>query len=209
MPILKIRETNVYFIHIPKTGGETVERYLAQVGSLGFFWPKMDQTLFQCTPQHFDVEMMAPLFPKNYFDYRFAVVRHPLDRVVSEYKMRVRTPFSKGRKIPSFEAWFMQVLTIMARKPRVLDNHMNQQFKFVDDTTKVFKFEDGIIENLKQVQQDLGVEFDFSKNIHRQNSPKDIVIEMSDKTILKIADLYAEDFEAFGYKMEDAGFFKA
>ncbi len=29
---------------------------------------------------------------------------------------------------------------------------------------------------------------------------------MSDEMILTIADLYAEDFEKFGYKMEDAGF---
>lgn len=209
MPILKIREKNVCFIHIPKTGGETVERYLAQVGRLGFFWPKMDQTLFQCTPQHFDAEMMARLFPNNYFDYRFAVVRHPLDRVLSEYKMRVRGRFLEGKKIPSFEAWFLPILAAMKSKPRILDNHMNQQFKFVDETTKVFKFEDGIIENLKQVQQDLGVEFDFSKNIHRQSSPNEIVIDLSDEMILTIADLYAEDFEKFGYRMEDAGFLSA
>ncbi len=207
MPIVRIKEKNILFVHIPKTGGETVERYLAQHGEIGFFHPWMNQTYYQCTPQHFDAELLAPLFPASFIDYRFAFVRHPLDRLVSAYKMRMGRRFRNGDDFPGFDEWFAQFSTILDTNPRVLDNHLNKQSAFIEETTKVFRFEDGIIENLNTVQEDLGVMFDFSKNIHRQKSHAAIKANISDRNIERIRAFYAEDFETFRYELEKAHFF--
>lgn len=207
MPIFRIKQKNVLFVHIPKTGGETVERYLGQHSEIGFFHPWMNQTYYQCTPQHFDAEMLAPLFPASFIDYRFAFIRHPLDRLVSAYKMRMGRRFRNGDDFPEFDEWFTKFSTILDTKPRVLDNHLNKQSAFIEDTTKVFRFEDGIIDNLKQVQDDLGVTFDFSRNIHRQKSHSDIQVTISDDHITRIAEFYAEDFAAFNYELDAARYF--
>ncbi|MBL1435189.1 MAG: sulfotransferase family 2 domain-containing protein [Rhodobacteraceae bacterium] len=78
----KVKNKNVIFVHIPKRGGETVERYLAPIGRLGFSGRKWIKHFFSAS-RNIDTEMTASLFPKNYLDYCFTFVRHPLDRVVS------------------------------------------------------------------------------------------------------------------------------
>ncbi len=209
MPLLRVNQKNVLFIHIPKTGGASVERYLRQHGKLGFFLSDSKQQFYRCTPQHFDTEMLAPLFPNSLIDYRFAFVRHPLDRLVSEYKMRVGGRYKDGKSIPSFEEWFGRVRKRFAEDSRIFDNHINQQIHFVNKFTKVFKFEDGIINNLKQVQSDLGVSFDFSKNFHAQKPYEGVVVEVSTQSIALICDIYASDFEKFGYTLESTKYFKS
>ena len=121
--------------------------------------------------------------------------------------MRVSRHVDNGRKFPSFEMWFDHISEKLQSEPNILDNHLVPQGKFINEDTKVFKFEDGIIESLEQVQIDLGVKFDFTKNFHGKKSYGGIVVKLPKKSIALICDMYASDFDEFSYELEEASYF--
>ena len=93
MPLYLNNEQAVTFLHIPKTAGTTIESWLNETG-------KYQQILFsqqkledmQVTPQHLGYRTLAELTKTLYrpFEYKFAVVRNPFDRIVSEFFYRIK-----------------------------------------------------------------------------------------------------------------------
>ena len=204
MPLLRVNKKNVLFVHIPKTGGETVEHYLRQVARIGFFHSNSRQRLFDCTPQHFDNEIYRVLFPAGFVDYSFAFVRHPVDRIISEYKMRIGSRFQQNKPVLTFSQWLEKSVKLLQEVPRYLDNHLTPQSKFLNPKTKLFFFESGIELNLRQVGKDIGVEFNFSEIIHRQKSFEGAKLIVKDSDLNTIKSIYSEDFLKFGYRLEDS-----
>ena len=88
MPIYRINNRNVLFIHVPKTGGTSVERYLGLYAQPALhnqgaklLRPVKDATFTPALAmQHFHAELLEAMFPPDFFDYAFMVVRHPAAR---------------------------------------------------------------------------------------------------------------------------------
>ena len=95
MPLVRCNAKLLYFAHIPKCGGSSVEDYLRdRFKAVGFYDPNMHQTpparrWSRTSPQHVDWTSLQRLLPAELLDEVFAVVRHPVSRIVSGYHFQV------------------------------------------------------------------------------------------------------------------------
>ena len=76
MPIVRINGRTVLFIHVPKTGGTTIENWLMGKGEVSFLASNKPPT-FGCSPQHFTFADFLYLFGRRSWDYAFTIVRDP------------------------------------------------------------------------------------------------------------------------------------
>jgi hypothetical protein len=91
-------ERRIAFIHIPKTGGSSVEALLGLNTDAAFFSPTPLKHLTPSnkTPQHFTLRELRANVGEALTDFfRFAFVRNPWDRFASEYVWRRRWYLAK------------------------------------------------------------------------------------------------------------------
>lgn len=78
------------FVHVPRTGGQTIWRLLD--------FPKVTEALFGFREglelTHLTASQISLRRPREFGSYlKFAMVRHPLDRLVSEYCFGIQTGY--------------------------------------------------------------------------------------------------------------------
>lgn len=108
------RKRNVLFVHIPKTGGQSIESVFLR--DAGLAWGARGQLLLGRNPdRETGPTRLAHLYAWEYvglglvtraeFDAftRFAIVRHPFDRAISEYRYRAAAWKKKGEPITAFD----------------------------------------------------------------------------------------------------------
>lgn len=149
MPIVSIGGGLVYFAHVPKAGGTSVEQYMEKrFGPLAFFdnqftsWPE-DTCWSKSSPQHLDRLGLSRLFPDGFFRAKFTVVRHPVSRLRSAYLFQR----DGARCIPaqmSFWDWLNSLPQAQAQDPFYLDNHTRPMDDIVPQDCTVFKMEQGL-----------------------------------------------------------------
>ena len=160
MPICIYGETVLFFAHIPKTGGSSIEAYLRYKGPLALFGePKVDGI----HRQHLTRAQLELVPDLPAFDHAFSVLRDPVSRIVSEYlwrsrplkpSQRIARPFRRGlaRRIKvrgnvralTFAEWVPLVLDEAAETPGMRDNHMRPQVEFLATGDRLFAFENGL-----------------------------------------------------------------
>ena len=95
MPILTTGTKRILYIHVPKTGGTSVEDLLRSYGGdLTLYSPR--NAGLPCVAQHFHGEVLRELLglgnsvgnraDEHGFDFIFMTVRHPISRLLSEYR---------------------------------------------------------------------------------------------------------------------------
>lgn len=203
MPVFHRDGCNLLFVHIPKTGGTFVERQLKANGWRASFLLHGQQErhllgLMHASPQHLHWAQLCALFDPTAFDLAFAIVRDPLERAISEYRMR-----SKARVRP-FDEWLHDVLLKRASGPFHLDNHLRPQHEFVGPGVEVLRFEDGLDEGLMArlsracgrdlVLQPLPRRADASLVRRAEVVPGRAALDL-------LARVYAEDYRRFGYPL--------
>ncbi|MCI4679804.1 sulfotransferase family protein [Rhodoblastus acidophilus] len=199
MPIFHTNGKNVLFVHIPKTGGTSVEKWLRRHVNISFFSIGVPSAM-KCTPQHLTNHDFFQIFGKGYFDYTFAIVRNPFDRIVSEYRMRE----AEGNAgfwgaFPEFSLWLEENLPLQTRDPWRLDNHLRPQWEFISSDTEVFRFEDGLENIMRSVADRVGLPppDDVPHEMGRPLGPTKLAWDERD--ILKMRIHYGQDFSHFGY----------
>jgi hypothetical protein len=91
MPIVRFKNKIVYFSHIPKCGGTSVENFLKIITgtNLAFlnrnFYMDKNRQWSVASPQHIPGKDVSKLFPITFFDEFFAVTRNPLNRFYSAF----------------------------------------------------------------------------------------------------------------------------
>lgn len=195
MPILKLNEKQILFVHIPKCGGSSIENY---------FKPHVDTSLFAsykealpCPPQHFDALIYEALFDVQNLP-SVAIVRHPYSRVFSEYFYQSQHYFRDADI--SFEAFVNKVFSEYWNDSYSNDNHVKPQSHFILSNTLIYRFEEGGVGNtIAYVENELAIGTSNNSE-QRQNVSAKFDFIVTPETLNQINHFYAEDFNYLGYE---------
>lgn len=221
MPLARINGVVLYFAHVPKCGGSSIEAYMAAKGQVAFHsastgaWSK-------CTPQHVHRELYDRLFPPEFYDHGFVILRDPKARLVSEFKMRARRArftrnprnwpvmlrnrlqrrsiysfrvHPEGTKVlADFDGWVRMILRMQTRHGYVNDNHIRPQVEFLHPDHEVFLFEEGLEKVMRWIDMVTGTD-PVRALFHERKGPM-LDIVCSDETERLIRDFYREDYAA-------------
>lgn len=203
MPAYRIHNKNVLFIHVPKTGGTTVESFLETHGKMSLhnqgvklLKPVSDSFLTRALPlQHFHADLLVAMFAPDFFDYTFMIVRHPLERMKSEY----RHSRALGRLDTrlNFEHWVRLMFGLAAFAPNLRNNHFRPQSQFKCFNAEVFKLEDGMEHILASVCTRLGIP--APGKVPHERKMTDSAFEVTPAAIAKVRAIYDADYRMFAY----------
>ena len=215
MPFFRASGKLVYYAHVPKCGGSSITTYVAErFGELGFFddfyrnRPEA-QRWTRTSPQHVDAATLERLLPLSMFEAMFAVVRHPVQRLISIYHFQLEVELS----IPpgtGFSDWLAKLTPNAPEAPFAYDNHIRPMAQIVPDGATVFHLEHGL--------EPLILWFDLiagntggARAILPENRRGDHLkgkgpvqsakIQPGPDDLARIGVLYAEDFTRFGYSL--------
>ena len=210
MPIIKKNNLICHFAHISKCGGTSIELYLKDIGaSIAFLDPNFlenskQQTWNISSPQHIDGNSLSKLFPANFFDFSFTVVRNPIDRFKSAFKfqMYIEKKISIETNINNF---ISKELKNISLKIGIFDNHFLPQTKFLYPSIgyKIFALENGLFRVKEYIDKKFSQE---NKNIkigseNKSKLPEDLdkKIDINEVSIEILNEIYREDFKLFNF----------
>lgn len=207
MPLYQFRrgetEKTFLFIHVPKTGGTAIETYFRAIGLTGYFDPPTYMPVrpyLKVPPAHYDYGVLKRLYNLDGL-YSFAVVRHPVRRMVSEYKWAMeKSTASEMLSKMDFGQYLRFMFDQFKRDENVASGHFKPQVRFVGEkVSKIFKYEAGLDNIIKHVMKDVGFTVDGQLRLPTVNntSPRKVVPTEGDIALIREA--FADDFTAFGY----------
>ncbi|MFQ5635633.1 MAG: sulfotransferase family 2 domain-containing protein [Gammaproteobacteria bacterium] len=198
MPLFQGKDRTTLFVHIPKTGGSSVEAWLSRHTKMSLFSPLAPAALKVC-PQHLPHSDLLLLLGEGAWDYAFAVVRNPYERLVSEFFFR--EPVVDGQQAVErvdFSAWVITHLQIRTRNPHYMDNHLRPQVEFLGAGVEVFRYEAGLGKAAAAVARHAAVPLD--EPLPQLRSSKKCPVSFSNEALALVNRVYAEDFSELGYE---------
>lgn len=213
MPFYQYRkgelERTFLFIHVPKTGGTAIETYFRGIGLAGFFDPATYMPVrpyLKVPPAHYDYGVLNRLCNLDSL-YSFAVVRHPVQRMVSEYKWALeKSSGAASLAGKSFADYIRIMLENYKRDENIAAGHFKPQIRFVGDkVSKIFKYEAGLENIISHVLKDVGLQFEGQVKLPVVNNTSNRKVMPSAEDVAMIRDFYEEDFKAFGYDVPGTG----
>ena len=211
MPVFVRDDKSVLFIHIPKTGGSSLERNLADIGWRELFsirgLPADQLTFLKATPQHFHADLTEQIFNFEEFSAVVALVRDPFNRLKSEFYWQ----FRKAASWPDPIDWIDGVLAEAEGNPFLFDNHIRPQVDFfpngVDVTT--FKLEEDGVQQAQlficggEEERPKGLKDRFlkgkSKRMKSSTYRPEIETSFAERR-QAITEFYSADYARFGYR---------
>lgn len=210
LPILHKNNVLCHFAHIPKCAGSSIENYCQSVGiniafiDRAFIASPAAQPWNVSSPQHIDGYSLSRLFPIEFFNFGFAVVRDPVSRIVSAFKHQIIQ-----KKIPedtNLSEFIKQELNNISGQLGVYDNHFLPQTKFLIPgmSYQIYKLENGL-DNVSQFIDSKFQNSELDKKILHYNAdrskglinPSQALIDDQAMDILK--EVYKDDFIKLGY----------
>ena len=189
----------IFYSHVPKCGGTTIETSLRKEGFDEFLFSSNSRGgCFKQNLQHLPSSIFNQVIDLDNISCKFIVVRNPFNRLISEYKYR-----TKGHK--KLYDWLKINFEKFSHNSRHLDNHLLPQVEFHDERLEVFRIEDGLDEVYDFIGDSIGVNFPYDgvkKNVSDSRRVKSDLFENDEeyKYFIKIVlDNYRKDFEKFDY----------
>ena len=202
-------DQNLCFIHIPKTGGQSIETHFFEKEKpilgikdelyiekymMNHIW-NFDPSNIRFSYQHFTYDDLKNKI-SDIDNYRiFTVIRNPYDRIASEF--HYRTNFSRNEvhlkvKFADFVRSFLQ-----EGVNNLMDNHQLPQYKFIENCSNI------------QIIRFETLNEDFNRLFKEQlkckigaSSRRDFNEYYTIKVKEMVKEFYKRDFEMFGYPME-------
>lgn len=222
MPIFRVNEKNIYFAHVPKCGGTTLEHNLIRLGvSVSFldvdYYNPGRERWSVTSPQHISRRHLDQYFRDGFFDLSFTVLRDPVERFVSAFN------FKRGSIgwFVGFDRFLMSLERAVARGggfPQGLhDNHFLPADDLVPEGTEVFYLRDGLLAVFRALETRVGLlpidaiesrntgrytDFDAKSRIHKlvkevAVKPSPRVEDLTRDQVARIRALYAADYARF------------
>lgn len=186
------------FIHIPKCGGTTVAEVMqANQWHISFHDEGLDNSLnpfCKCPPQHLEFRQLSQIFDVDKLHGRIVtIVRHPTERIISAYKWRV---MYQGLTV-EVNRWICDAIDAWHKRHYVFDNHITPQHYYVGKGVRFFKLENGLNRFFSFISSEFKEEIVY--NDVNLMSTKDIDVQLTAETKVRINEFYARDFEIFKY----------
>ena len=180
MPIARVNDKILFFVHIPKTGGTSVEEYLQRIGHICLAG-KNTQHYSKATPKHMERQTFEQFVPAEFYDHGFTIIRDPLQRMKSEFghqrnqmagrsgaallarilprrrRQGLGTRIARSLADGNFDAWVPAMFEGYQNDPYFRDNHIRPQADFVANGHEVFRFEGGLDQVLSWINERCGV----------------------------------------------------
>lgn len=135
------------FIHIPKSGGSSIQKFLVDKGqSCELYSPDLNYLINHHTPQHCTYKELEHYGIISKAKRIFSIIRHPVERVVSEFFYNIEY---RGESSILFEKNFDRFLDIFLNKDnnKLFDYHALSNFEFlcnaeskIDPRIQIFKY---------------------------------------------------------------------
>ena len=196
----------VFYAHVPKTGGTYIEDLLVANGLERQLWnPKPAKWGIRISPQHWHRDIYETFLDLGKIDLGFISVRHPVDRLLSEYRWRVK----RGEATTGFPDWLEKVSGALDADASCLDNHLRPQVDFFHPMLEIHRQEIGFGERWARA---LG--FRSQAHLTQHSVPRRLQTKGRVDVSLSADDLdravafcqarYAEDFAFFDYDVAEA-----
>lgn len=209
-----VRELNCLFFHIPKAAGTSIEQWLIG-GELDVDIPDYERLFGWERVGDFNLQHATPAMARQFigtevFDacFRFAIVRNPYARAVSAYHYVFE---QCQQQFGGFEAYIRALPTlIQSANPRMRrhEHHLPQvdyvRLDGVSCCHELIRFEQ-LPESLQPVAKRLGITRSLPfANAYRHPSRgyRPVSSFYTPESARLLAEVYAEDFETFGYSTE-------
>lgn len=210
MPCILVKNNHtvksVLFSFVPKTGGSALISFFNQLGCKINLHNENNNIvgLLKCPSQHFHYEILDQIYDIDKFDYSFTIVRHPFDRLKSDYMWSYRN-LEKNMNPDSFENWINFMFKNFKKNTYTFDNHIRPQNEFIGPKIKkVYKYEDGLEKITLDIFKNIGLKINISQEnkrfIPKVNSSEQTKvrisknnIKLSEKTMKKIQEFYKDD----------------
>lgn len=214
MPIFKFRKKLILYSHIPKCAGQSIENYCQRLGAKIAFMDN-DFGLYNGTgrawnltsPQHISGDALSRLFPKDFFDASFAVVRDPINRLRSAFKFQ-KYKEKKIKENITLSDFIKSDLDTCSRPLGLYDNHFLPQAELLvkNNPYKIFKFENGLLDVKQYLDDNLFLNDSNIELEHINLGTYDIEFShedtyVDDSSLAIISRIYKKDFEVFRYEI--------
>lgn len=162
------------------------------------------------SPQHIPVADLEQLIPLEFFAISFAVVRHPVDRMVSLFRYQRDIVRRIGQEV-TFSRWLERLPDRLEEKPYYLDNHPRPMSDFVPEGARVFHLEEGLdkvadwldaLPGGRQPRLPMGTRNNYAAKLAEKGHQPGPAVEVTAPDRARIAGICAVDFERFGYDPE-------
>ena len=204
MPVFRRGTECVLFIHIPKAAGTSIENLFVSQGYRmefrrgGVHGPlNAFDRANGCSPQHMHAALLERHFQDLDFTRIFTIVRHPVQRFLSEYRFRRQSghALAMGSADEFYEAAFAR----RSVQPGFLDNHLRPQVEFPWRDCRVYRLEQGMSVILEDLAR--GLALDPTAHVERaMRSDPRLPTGLASSTEGSLRAFYADDFRAFGYE---------
>ncbi|MCG3168963.1 MAG: hypothetical protein CALGDGBN_00473 [Pseudomonadales bacterium] len=209
MPVFYDGVRTLFFFHVPKCGGTTVESALRNSGyKMSYFdgggGRDSVNRVLRCSPQHWQGSLVRAAFKTQCFNLLFMIVRDPLARIKSEFLMRNRGRSHEELTDPLFfSLWLDDAFSRYKKNPFAYDNHLRPQVDFYIHENVIYKFEMGfhsIFEDLSE-RIDCKVNYDGMRLLESKKnfgiSSDEVNVSSYDEGRIRL--FYQEDYKLFGY----------
>lgn len=204
MALYTKNNTNVFHVHIPRTGGRYIKEVLTQ-NNFNIFHDDYEQTIYGISTMHLHYplyEMLDDVANSNHF----TIVRNPFMRFASAAHCMIKEWYvdMEDQVYSALETkdGLEQFIEYHAITKRYTANWLRPQYEFVSDKTFIYKYENKLGKNFIEW---FNTTFDSDLE-HKEYSyfgdPKELLennIKENKKIESLIRDYYKEDYEVFGY----------
>lgn len=179
MGAIKLKNHDMTFIHIPKTGGQSIREYLMTIPGAEL----MPLNKREINVKHPDIWTAQKHFGE--LGWTFCVVRNPYDRIVSMW--------GHLRRVNHLSCSFRDFVLKKAK----YDDYMKPMTHWFDDIDHVLRFET-LRQDFELIQNKIGIK---GKLIHKNRSQHNKYTEYYDNELKEfVADKFKEDLVRFNYK---------
>jgi len=192
-------DRKIAFIHIPKVAGTSIEYRYNLRRKECFFQKKRDAFEFDgitFAPQHLRPNDLAQLIP-DFNEYRtFCVIRHPYEKLISEYYWLHLDLYKKPIKYWNqrrFRKWLIEE----ASKKNM--DHVLPQSSYAKQCKHIFLL-DNLQEHIEEIDYWFGMESSvILRHDKRGSGTKKKAAQLNRRSRDLIFALYREDFETLGF----------